>query len=275
MAIHLTDAERSRLRGMAKRPRSRKQLYRAEALLALDEGRPVEEGWRRKFRVGVERIDVDRGLHGQAPGVPGQIRPCRDWESARRYSSAIGDERPAIVLALLDQVQLVAAARAMLDLPQFAGGRKRQAIGRADAAGPGFRGRQVGAGKGIGADHLRRLGGFGVAGRIDQRNGGRAGLAEVGIAGGGFAVQRQAQDLAYGLVRILGGSEALAVANREEQILAVGREGDLPRLPGRLCPWASGATAPRSFPVWPTWRWRSAWRGPAPGRRHSHPARHR
>ena len=63
-------------------------------------------------------------------------------------------------------------------------------------------------------------------GRIDQRNGGRAGLAEVGIAGGGFAVQRQAQDLADGLVRILRGGEALAVANREEQILAVGREGD-------------------------------------------------
>ena len=94
--------------------------------------------------------------------------------------------------------------------------------------GPGFRRRQVGAGEGIGAHHLRGLGGFGVTGRIDQRNGGRAGFAEVGIAGGGFAVQRQVQDLAYGLVRILGRGEALAVANREEQRLAVGREGDCP-----------------------------------------------
>src|SRR5262245_44855161 len=34
----------------------------------------------------------------------------------------IGDERPAIILAFLDQVQLVAATRAMLYLPQFAGG---------------------------------------------------------------------------------------------------------------------------------------------------------
>ena len=46
-----------------------------------------------------------------------------------------------------------------------------------------------------------------------------AGLAEVGIAGGGFAVQRQTQDLAFGLVWILSGREPLAVANREEQIL--------------------------------------------------------
>jgi hypothetical protein len=41
---------------MARRPRSRKQLYRAEALLALDEGRPIEEVARR-FRVGVEGVE--------------------------------------------------------------------------------------------------------------------------------------------------------------------------------------------------------------------------
>jgi transposase len=56
MTIRLNDAERSRLQGMARRPRSRKQLYRAEALLALDDGRPVEEV-ARKFRVGVERVE--------------------------------------------------------------------------------------------------------------------------------------------------------------------------------------------------------------------------
>src|SRR4051812_44125534 len=56
MAFHLTDAERSRLRSMVKRPRSRKQLYRAEALLALDEGQPIETV-ARKFRVGVERVE--------------------------------------------------------------------------------------------------------------------------------------------------------------------------------------------------------------------------
>ena len=56
MAIQLTETERSRLRGMARRPRTRKQLYRAEALLALDEGRPIEEV-ARKFRVGIERVE--------------------------------------------------------------------------------------------------------------------------------------------------------------------------------------------------------------------------
>ena len=56
MTIGLTEAERSRVQGMARRPRSRKQLYRAEALLALDEGRPIEEVARR-LRVGVERVE--------------------------------------------------------------------------------------------------------------------------------------------------------------------------------------------------------------------------
>lgn len=56
MAIRLTDAERSRLQGMARRPRTRKQLYRTEALLALDGGEPVATVARR-FRVGVERIE--------------------------------------------------------------------------------------------------------------------------------------------------------------------------------------------------------------------------
>jgi hypothetical protein len=56
MAIRLTDSERSRLRGMVKRPRSRKQLYRSEAFLALDEGQPIETV-ARKFRVGVDRVE--------------------------------------------------------------------------------------------------------------------------------------------------------------------------------------------------------------------------
>lgn len=56
MDIRLTDAERSRLGSMVKRPRSRKQLYRAEVLLALDEGRPIEEV-ARQHRMGVERVE--------------------------------------------------------------------------------------------------------------------------------------------------------------------------------------------------------------------------
>src|SRR3954447_10273711 len=57
MEIRLTESERSRLRGMVKRPRSRKQLYRAEVLLALDEGRPIEEV-ARQHRMVVERVEA-------------------------------------------------------------------------------------------------------------------------------------------------------------------------------------------------------------------------
>ena len=56
MEVRLTDAERSRIRSMVKRPRSRKQLYRAEALLALAEGRPIEEV-ARQCHVGIERVE--------------------------------------------------------------------------------------------------------------------------------------------------------------------------------------------------------------------------
>jgi hypothetical protein len=56
MALHLTGKERSRIQGMVRRPRNRKQLYRAEALLALADGRPVEEV-ARQHRVGVERVE--------------------------------------------------------------------------------------------------------------------------------------------------------------------------------------------------------------------------
>src|SRR5262249_53087298 len=56
MELRLTKMERSRLRGMVKRARSRKQLYRAECLLALDAGRPLEEV-ARQHRVGVDRVE--------------------------------------------------------------------------------------------------------------------------------------------------------------------------------------------------------------------------
>jgi transposase len=42
---------------MIRRPRSRKQLYRAEALIALDDGQPIDTV-ARKFRVGVERVEA-------------------------------------------------------------------------------------------------------------------------------------------------------------------------------------------------------------------------
>ena len=56
MELRLSEMERSRLRGMVKRPRSRKQLYRAECLLALDARRPIEEVAKQQ-RVGVDRVE--------------------------------------------------------------------------------------------------------------------------------------------------------------------------------------------------------------------------
>ena len=47
-------------------------------------------------------------------------------------------------------------------------------------------------------------------------------LPKLGLPGRGLAVERQPQDLAFRLIRILGRGHALAVANSEEQILAVG-----------------------------------------------------
>ena len=61
----------------------------------------------------------------------GQVRPrirARDRHAV--VVRRVGDERPAVVLAGLDQVQLVAASRAVLDFPQPAVGRERQAVRR-------------------------------------------------------------------------------------------------------------------------------------------------
>jgi transposase len=56
MPIELTDTERSQLRRFMRRPRSRKQLYRSEAILLLDQEMPIDTV-ARKLRVGVERVE--------------------------------------------------------------------------------------------------------------------------------------------------------------------------------------------------------------------------
>ncbi len=83
MAIELTETERSRLRRMVKRPRSRKQYYRAQGLLALGEGRPVEEV-ARALKVGPERVEAwaegfarTRLAYLEEPKGPG---PKARWE---------------------------------------------------------------------------------------------------------------------------------------------------------------------------------------------------
>jgi hypothetical protein len=56
MAIELSEAEQFKLRRIIKRPRSKKQLYRAKALLALGQGQPIE-AVARSMRVGVDRVE--------------------------------------------------------------------------------------------------------------------------------------------------------------------------------------------------------------------------
>jgi hypothetical protein len=56
MSIELSEAEQFKLRRIIKRPRSKKQLYRAKALLALGEGQPIE-AVARGMRVGVDRVE--------------------------------------------------------------------------------------------------------------------------------------------------------------------------------------------------------------------------
>src|SRR6185437_785236 len=138
----------------------------------------------------------------------------------------VGNQRPAIVLAGLDEVQFIAAARTVFNLPEPSIRRERQAIRSADAAGPRLGGREVGAGKGVGPHHRGRLGRLRIRRRIDYWHSGGASLACHRIAGSQFAVKRQSQDFAEWLIGVLGGCHALPFANAEEEILAVGRKGD-------------------------------------------------
>jgi len=57
MSVRISEKERSRLLGMIRRPRSRKQYYRARALLALDDGQPIE-AVARTAKVGIERVEA-------------------------------------------------------------------------------------------------------------------------------------------------------------------------------------------------------------------------
>ena len=99
-------------------------------------------------------------------------------------------------------------------------------------------------------------------------------LPKLGLPGAGLPSSVRRRILPSGWFGILGGSHALAVANREEQILAVGREGDLRAFLAAL---ALGHLAPQHLEVFEFrrgGRWRSAWRAPAPVRRRNRPARH-
>ncbi len=56
MTLRMTASERTMVEAMARRPRSRKQGYRAGALLAIADGQPIEVVARQR-RVGLERVE--------------------------------------------------------------------------------------------------------------------------------------------------------------------------------------------------------------------------
>ncbi len=157
----------------------------------------------------------------------------------------IGDQRPAVVLcpARSGSARRRPWGRARSSHSP-AVRREGQAVGRAVAGAPGLGRASGSAREGVGRDHRRGLGPLGVARRIDDRNGGRAPLARLRVAGGGLAVQGQAQDLAQRLVGILGRRHALALAHRQEQILLVRREGDRGAELAALAPRARRARSP-------------------------------
>ena len=63
------------LRKFVRRPRSRKQLHRARALLALDEGHPIDTV-ARMFRVGIDRVEGQVGRF-KALGLGFLVEPGR------------------------------------------------------------------------------------------------------------------------------------------------------------------------------------------------------
>mgnify|MGYP001435496342 CR=1 FL=1 len=97
MKIQLKASVRKRLQGMTRRPRSRKQLYRAEALLELDEGRPIEEVARR-HRVGVEKVEgwveafAARGIAFLEEPDAGRPEPRDDDDRARMKVDLDGED---------------------------------------------------------------------------------------------------------------------------------------------------------------------------------------
>ena len=80
---------------------------------------PLREGLRAVVEHQIARRDHRRPIEHRLRQVGPRVG------SGNRHAVIVvakGDQRPAIILALLDQVQFVAAARAMLHFPQFAGG---------------------------------------------------------------------------------------------------------------------------------------------------------
>ena len=113
---------------------------------------------------------VDDQPAGRDRRIPADLRRLEAvaWPVVRDVHAvviaAVRHVRPAIVAAGQDEVDLVAAARAHLSLPQPPVRREREAKGVAMAGAPGFRGRQVRPGPG---DVVRQsLRDFGVLGRI-------------------------------------------------------------------------------------------------------------
>src|SRR5688572_5515260 len=94
------------------------------------------------------------------------------------------------------------------------------------AGRPGFCWCEIRPLEGIRADDWRRLGQFRVPRRINQRHARGAGFSSHWITRSRLTVEREPQDLAERLIRILSGRHALSITGRKEQVLAVGRKRD-------------------------------------------------
>ena len=111
----------------------------------------------RKHRAVVEHEIARRDDRRPVDHRLGQVRPrVRTRDRRAVVVGRVGDERPAVVLAGLDQVQLVAASRAVLEFPQPAVGRERQTVRRPMTGGPGFRRRQIRSLERVRADRRAR-----------------------------------------------------------------------------------------------------------------------
>ena len=156
----------------------------------------------------------------------GRVSGLRD-----RHAVVVGgirNERPAVVLAGFDQVEFVTALWAVLEFPQLAVGRERQAVRCAMTGAPRFRRCEVWPRERVGAHDGRGLRLLGVARWIDHGNQVAAPILPASrVAWRRFAVERMAAEFYRAVDRDPGRAfMRRVVADGQKQILFVRRECD-------------------------------------------------
>src|SRR5262252_1300790 len=135
-----------------------------------------------------------------------------------------GNERPAVVLAGKDEIELIPSARAHLSFPQAPIRIEREPVRIAMTECPSLGRCEVRPRPGH-ASALSVLGRFRVLGRIRDNDSGSTRAARPGIAGHRLPVEREMENLSDWLARVLGRREALTFAGRQEERSTVRREG--------------------------------------------------